>query len=149
HDEPKRVIGEQWADDVIMRELLRRILGKHGVSLSDAQLESLVQAIKEGANSVQAAVDGPEQSISISPDMVERAMHELEEKMDTDAQQAITRAVDRLAPRILRSLYDALPEALREWHAAQLDFESRLRSRWKAGLDRLDMLITMAHESGE
>jgi hypothetical protein len=149
HDELQRAISELWTDGSVMRELLRRILGKHGLSLSDAQIESLAQAIEAGADSVEVPVDGPELSISISPDMVEHELHELQEKMGTDTERAVTSAVDDLVPRILSSLYDSLREALHEWHAAQRAFESRLRRRWGVGLDRLDMLVTIAHESGE
>lgn len=149
HDALKRAIGELWTDGSVMRQLLRRILGKHGISLSDAQVKSMAEAIEAGAESVEVPTDGSDQSISISPDDVESAMSELEETLDAAAERAISHAVDVSAPRILRSLYDALPAALREWHAAQRAFERQVRRRWKAGLDRLDMLITMAHESGE
>jgi hypothetical protein len=59
------------------------------------------------------------------------------------------RVVEELAPPILQSLYGTLPQSLQEWHAAKRAFEERLYDRWKEGLDRLDMLITMAHEAGE
>jgi hypothetical protein len=146
HDELNRVIDALWTDTSVMTELLRRILRKHGCSLSDAQLQSLIGAIEQGSDSVNVPIDGPMQSISITPDDIQRAMHELEV---TDAERTITQTVDQLAPRMLKSLYDALPEALRGWHAAQCAFEERLHHRWKTGLDRLDMLITVAHEAGE
>jgi hypothetical protein len=149
HDELKRAINALWTDASVMTELLRRILQKHGCSLSDVQLQSVVRAIGEGLDRDELSVDGYMESISISSDDIERAMHELEQKMGTDAEKIVTNAVEHLTPRILKSLYDALPEALREWHAAERSFEKRLRRRWKAGLNRLDMLISMAHEAGE
>src|SRR4051794_17961843 len=116
HNELKRAIDALWTDSSVMTELLRRILKKHGCTLSDAQLQSLVHAaIKGGADSVEVPDDGPMQSISISPEDVEQAMHELEMKLDTDAESTVNRAVEHLAPSILTSLYDALPGALREW----------------------------------
>ncbi len=149
HDELNRVIGELCADSSIRREALRRVLGKRGISLPDVQIKSLLEEVEAGADSVELPVDRPEQSISISPDIVEGAMNEVVQMAGTEAERAVTRAIGDLAPRVLRSLYDALPEALRGWHAAQRAFERRLRRRWKGSLDRLDMLITMAHESGE
>jgi hypothetical protein len=149
HDELKRVTDSLWTDTFFMTEVLRRILAKHGLSLSDSEMQPLVDAIKKGSESFEVPAVGPDMAISIGPDDVEHAMHELEKDLDTSAERAVARAVERLAPRILKSLYDALPRALREWHAARHAFENRLRRRWKAGLDRLDMLITMAHEAGE
>ena len=149
HDELVRVIHELWTDGPMMRELLRHVLRKHGLTLSDPEIESLAQSIEAGVDSVEVPIDGPEQTILISPDMIDQAFQDLEEKIETDTERAITSVVDEIAPSILGSLYAALPEALRGWHAAQRAFERRLRGRWKAGLDRLDMLITMAQESGE
>jgi hypothetical protein len=149
HGEFKRAINALWTDRSVLTELLRRVLKKRGCSLSDAQLQSLVRAIDEGRDHVDVPVDGPVQSISITSDEIEHAMHELEQNVGRDVEKAVINVVDQLAPPILKSLYDALPAALREWHAAQRAFEERLHRRWKAGLDRLDMLVTMAHEAGE
>jgi hypothetical protein len=55
----------------------------------------------------------------------------------------------QMAPSILKSLYEALPPTLQERRAAQCEFEERLQQRWQDGLDRLEMLIIMAHEAGE
>jgi hypothetical protein len=149
HDELNRAIDALWTDTAVMTEVLRRILKEYGCSLSDAQLQSLVHAIEGGADSVEVPTDGALQTISITSDDIERAMHEVEAKLDTDAERGVTHVVEQLTPSILKSLYDALPGALREWHTARREFEERLHRRWKAGLDRLDMLITMAHEAGE
>src|SRR5262245_8500405 len=138
HDELRRAIDALGTDSSVMTEVLRRILRKYGYSLSDAQMQSLVHAIEEGADSVEVPTDGPMQSTSITSVDVERAMHELDVKPDTDAERTVTPVVEQLTPRILRSLYDALPGALREWHAAQREFEERLHRRWRASLDRLD-----------
>jgi hypothetical protein len=149
HDEMMKIISEPWTDGSKLRELVQLILLKHGMSLSESQLDLLVRGIEAGEASVEVPSDGPPMTVSFSPEMIERAMHELEEKCDMGVQDAVMRSVEDLAPRILKSLYDALPGALREWHRSQRAFERRLRRRWKAGLDRLDMLITMAHEAGE
>jgi hypothetical protein len=142
-------MGDLWTHASLMTEVLRRILRNRGVTGSDDQLQSLVRSIMEGADSVEVPGEPPNQTISITDDDVDRAMRELEASQDADVERTVMRVVDELAPRVLQSLYDALPQALQEWRAAQRAFKERLHDRWKEGLDRLDMLITMAHEAGE
>jgi hypothetical protein len=142
-------MGELWTDESLMTEVFRRILRNRGLTVSDEHLLSLVQSIIQGEKSVELPGEGPDQTISITDDDVDRAMHELGASQDANAVCTVMRVVEELSPRILQSLYDTLPQALQEWHAAQRAFEERLYDRWKEGLDRLDMLITMAHEAGE
>ncbi len=149
HDELHRAMVELWTDESLMTEVIRRILANRGLAVSDEHLLSLVQSIIQGAESIELPREGSDQTISITNDDVDLAMHELEASQDADAGCTVMRVVEELAPRILQSLYDTLPQALQEWHAAQRAFEERLYDRWKEGLDRLDMLITMAHEAGE
>jgi Family of unknown function (DUF5677) len=149
HDELQRAIGERWTNASLMTELLRSIIRNRGLTVSDEYLPPLVQSIIDGAESVEVPSDEPDQSIALTGEDVDRAMRELETKHESAAEGTVIRVVEELSPRILQSLYDALPQALQEWHAAQHAFEERLRVRWKEGLDRLDMLVTMAHEVGE
>jgi len=149
HDELHRVMRELWTDESLMTEVFRRILRNHGLTVSDEHLLSLVQSIMQGAESVEVPGDEHVQTIAITNEDVERAMHELETAQGASAEDAVMRVVNEVSPNILQSLYDSLPQALDEWHAAEHEFEERLYDRWKEGLDRLDMLITMAHEAGE
>lgn len=149
HDEFERALRETFTVPSTKLELFRFIVEKHGCSLSDAQLKTLIQAIDDGADSVEIPDDGPARTISIGAQDLELAIKDLENKVETATERTITRVVEQIAPSVLKTLYDTLPTALREWHSLQRSFENRLRHRWKTGLDRLEMLITMAHESGE
>lgn len=148
-DELHRVMSGLWNDESLLTEVFRRILRNRGLTVSDEHFLSLVQSIMHGAKSVELPGECPDQTITITDDEFYRAMHELEASHDANAQCIVMRVVEELVPCILQSLYDALPESLQEWHAAQNAFEGRLYNRWKEGLDRLDMLITIAHEAGE
>src|SRR5262245_3524660 len=116
HDELNRVIGEVCEDSSVKAEVVRSIIAKHGVSLSDPQLQSLVQALHDagGSDSVEMAVDGLTQTISISSEDVEHALHAFEDKLIAGAEGVVNHALEHMAPSILNSLYAALPEALQE-----------------------------------
>jgi len=149
NDEFNRVMAESWTDKSIATEVFRRILSNRGLTLSDEHLQLLVQSAIQGAESVAVPGDEQAQTIVITDADVERAMNELEAAKEASAEGAVNRVVEELAPGILQSLYCELPQALNEWDAARREFEERLYDLWKEGLDRLDMLITMAHEAGE
>ncbi|MBI3409482.1 MAG: hypothetical protein HY040_14165 [Planctomycetes bacterium] len=149
HNELRRAMEERWTDGSLMTQLLRYILRNRGLSVSDEHHMSLVHSIMQGVKSVELPGAEPDQTIAITDEDVDRAMHELETTHEVATGGAVMRVVEELSPRILQSLYNALPQALQEWHGAQRAFEERLHDRWKEGLNRLDMLITMAHEAGE
>ncbi|HEV8000719.1 MAG TPA: DUF5677 domain-containing protein, partial [Planctomycetaceae bacterium] len=94
-------------------------------------------------------VEGPANALTISSEDVELAHVELANEIDKRAERVVEHALEKMAPNIVESLYAALPQQLKEQRAVQEGFEERLYQRWKGGLDRLEMLIIMAHESGE
>lgn len=149
HDEFHRAMDELWTNDSLMTEVFRRILKTRGLTVSDEHILLLVQSVIQGAESVEVPIDGPDKSIAITGEDFERVMHELETTLGAGVEDAVIRVVEEFFPKILQTLYDALPQALNEWHTAQRAFEERLYDRWKEGLDRLNMLITIAHEAGE
>ena len=57
--------------------------------------------------------------------------------------------MEELTPSVLESLYADAPEALRHRRKQESQFRQHLSTRWKEGLDRLEMLIMIAQESGE
>jgi hypothetical protein len=148
HDEFHRVMSE-LGTNTSLPTVLRRILEQRGLTVTDAQLATLVQSIMQGAESVEVPADGPEQTIALTEEEIDRAVDDLESTHEPVVEGAVIRIVEEFAPQMLQTLYGSLPQALQEWHAAQRGFEERLYDRWKEGLDRLDMLVTMAHESGE
>ncbi len=149
NDEFTRAFEEMWTGPSARTHLLKLILRKRGCSVSDVELERLTQAANEGADRIELPDGGGLNLSSISHEEVDEAILDLEKQLETSGEEIVTSTVEQIAPSVLKSLYDALPGALREWHTLQRAFERRLRHRWKTGLDRLDMLITMAHEAGE
>lgn len=149
HDELHRLIGERCTNASLMTELLRYVLRNRGITLSKEHFSFVVQSLMSGSERVELPDAGPDQNITITDEDCERALREVVTKYETAAEGTVMRVLEELAPSILQSLYDALPQALQEWHAIQRGFEERLRARWKEGLDRLDMIITMAQEAGE
>lgn len=148
-EEFKRLTKEVWNAPSILKELLQLVLIKKGHSPTDVQLEALVQAIEAGAHTIELPDEAVGQDIIICDQDMKYASEEFEKSLEGDTEETINRVVEELAPNILKRLYEQLPEALDEWHGIQRDFEDRLCERWKEGLNRLEMLITMAHEAGE
>ena len=150
-DELNRLIGELCANTAVITELVRSILAGRGVTLTDPELEALSKAIGERghADAIEIPIDGSTETVNISSEEIEHALLEFKDKLDARLSRAIDHAVENLAPAILESLYATLPLALEERRTAQADFEARLRERWQDGLDRLEMLIIIAHEASE
>ena len=88
-------------------------------------------------------------TVNIESHEIERALTTFEDDLDSRISSAITHATESLAPSILESLYATLPQALEERRTAQASFEARLYEQWQDGLDRREMLIIIAHDSGE
>lgn len=151
HDELNRLIRELCTDTSVKSELMRSILARRGVQLTDAEFEVLVKAINESSDSdtTEVPIDRLTETIYISSDEIEHALLEFEDNLDSRVSSAINRIVENLVPSILESLYGTLPQALEERRTAQANFEARLYERWQGGLDRLEMLIIIAHEAGE
>lgn len=151
HDQFDHVFAELCTDTNVKAELVRSVFVGRGIKLTDTEFQSLVKAIEDSgdADYIQVPIDRFTETINVTSDEIERAFTEFEDKLDNRIQGAIKHALEHMAPSILESLHAALPEALNEWRAAQAGFEERLHKRWQAGLDRLEMLIVIAHEAGE
>jgi Family of unknown function (DUF5677) len=148
-DELNRLIEEQCTEDAAKVEVLRLIMRRKGLSLTDLQLKSIVDAIEQNDGSSVVEIDGSVNAVTISDDDVERAQLELVTNLGDKVDHVTEQVMERIAPSMLQSLYAALPRQLREQRAIEKRFEKRLRLRWQRGLDRLEMLIIMAHEAGE
>lgn len=151
HDEFMKFLNQLHCSESVMTELVRRVFRRRGMAESEEQIQSLVQKyVKEGSaldDSVER-VNESEDRIVIS---VEELDHELQEYMEfceIDSNNRIGRVVDETVPPFLESLYESLPTHLQEWKQLRQSFEDDLYKHWKEGLDRIEMLITMAHESG-
>lgn len=149
-DELSRVIQEFCQSDAVKSQLFEIILTKHGVSLSSSELLAFVKAIEksDGADSIQIPTEGPHQNITIEQNDLEDAMVEFEKVVEGSAERVVNASLKEMPPRVLTSLYGALPEALKERRTLQRRFEKQLQKQWQEGLDRLEMLVIMAKESG-
>lgn len=107
HDELERAIAESVKVDSI-----RQLFAGYGVPLSEQQLDTVIQAIDNGSDSVE--IDGLTESVSICPNDIDRVLLEVEGKLDGRIDGAIKRVLEEVAPKTLKSLYAALPEQLRE-----------------------------------
>lgn len=145
-----RVIKELCSADSLKVMLLRRVADARNLELSDEQIEALAKAIGADSASDTARVEikGLPEEIVITSDDLESALKKLEVDMESHAERGILSALDALPPGILQSLYAHLPEALRRRRGNEAAFRERLCARWKEGLDRLEMLIMIAQESG-
>ncbi len=146
-----RVIKELCTVDSLKAMLVRRISDARGLEFTDELIEAIADSIGEDgtADQVTFQVDGPTEDIVISSDDLEAALKRLEVDMEDHVERGILTALDEVSPDILKSLYADLPEALRHRRGIEVQFRERLYTRWKEGLDRLEMLIMIAQESGD
>ncbi len=150
-DELDRVVRELCADKGIKAELIRSVFAARGISLTDEEFEILAEAIdkSDGSDTIEVSIERVTGTIDISEGETERAWREFEGKLEARVTGAIERVLEKITPSVLETLYASLPETLEEHRSVQADFETRLQERWKGGLDRLEMLIIIAHEAGE
>ncbi len=150
-DELDRLAGELRADRDVKAELMRSVFAARGISLTDEEFELLVEAIdkSDDSDTIEIPIERVTGTIDISREETERAWREFEGKLEARVMDATERVLEKITPAVLETLYASLPETLKEHRRVQADFETRLQERWKDGLDRLEMLIVIAHEAGE
>lgn len=150
-EELNRVIADLYAGESAKLELLRNILKKQRISTTDSELLTIVHAMESSDENgaLKVTIDGVMDEIAITSEDIDSALVEHEQSLDGTTERLINRALEEMVPSVLQSLYTALPQALKERRSIQRNFEKRLKNQWQGGLDRLEMLIIMAHESGE
>lgn len=149
-NELDRVVKELCCDASVKSELIRRIGKQKGVELGDDQIQALCKAIQQSDDSSGSVeIEGLTQDLVITESDIETAWRGFEGDMEFRSERAVQVALEKLPPDLLESLYRDAPAALRHRRQIDAEFRRRLRKRWREGLDRLDMLILMAQESGE
>ncbi|HUE69417.1 MAG TPA: DUF5677 domain-containing protein [Pirellulaceae bacterium] len=145
-----RVFEELCTTDSLRVMLVRRVAEARELSLTEEQIQTLAKSINgdSGHDEVEVQLDGFSEDIRITSEDLEAALKTLEEDMEGRAEKSVLAALDELPPGVLKSLYDDLPEALRHRRGLECQFRDRHFGRWKEGLDRLEMLIMIAQESG-
>lgn len=147
HDSYRRILEDKMSVESQAPRLLRLVLRNRGFVVSDEVASSIAQSILRGEKTVEIPVDGVDQSLVLSSDDIERAAVELGAAQNAAAEAAATSFIEEAWPPILQSLYDGLPKALQEWGDSRREFQGILYDQWKDGLDRLDLLLTMAREA--
>jgi Family of unknown function (DUF5677) len=145
-----RIIKELCTVKSLKVMLLRRVAEARDLTLTDEQIETLAKSIgaDSGSDIARVELEGLTEEVVITSDDLEVALKRLEGDMEDHVERGILSALDELPAGILQSLYADLPEALRHRRGNEEDFRERLFARWKEGLDRLEMLIMIAQESG-
>jgi len=145
-----RVIKELCSVKTLKVTLVRRVAESRDLKLSDEQIEAIARSIGADSPSDVARVEleGLTEDVVITSDDLEAALKKLEVDIENHVERGILSALDELPAGILQSLYADLPEALRHRCGNEAVFRKRLCARWKEGLDRLEMLIMIAQESG-
>ncbi len=151
HDKLTDVISKHYSVTELSERALRVAATKRGIPLSDDDVKSFVGICKEATihKSSRDELSARLAESGLTATDINEALSELLSKADDRLGNAVPRIVDEIAPNILKSLYESAPGALAEWASMRRGFERRLRRTWRKPFDRLEMLITIARESGE
>jgi hypothetical protein len=152
-DEFERILEDELSKTNLATKLLRRAFNRRGVAFTEGQLAEAaakVAAAPEGTEEVSISIDNGilDEEIDLTEDLA-AGLSEFEGEFASNIEEAIPKAIEETWPGVLSALYSDLPKALRHRRANERRFAQRLRSQWKGGLDRLEMLLMIAQESGQ
>ena len=152
-DEFEKSITEMTSDKSIISSILMRIFTKRGIPIKNEDIASLINAMLSGHPDPTVDIleypDSTEREIEITQEEFDTELKSLTQAMDGDVDTRLHEIVETISPMFLNSLYASLPSSLQDWQKSQRKFEKRHYRLWKQGLDQLEMLIVIAHESAE
>ena len=146
----ERIFEELCTNESLRVMLMRHVAEARGLNLTDEQVQTLANALNDesGQDQVKIELEGFSEDIEITSEDLEAALKKFEKDMGERAEKAVFAALDELPPGVLTSLYDDLPEALQHRRELESLFREGNFGRWKEGIDRPEMLIMIAQESG-
>ncbi len=146
-----RMLKDELARDEVAKHVLRCALQRRDVSLEDAQLAELAQklmASTDGAVSL-AIEDEGQRDVMLTAEDLHTGLNDFEREITDKIQKSVLRSMEVIPPQVLSALHKLSESELAVRRQQQGEFQDRLLARWQGGLDRLEMLIMVAQESGD
>jgi hypothetical protein len=130
--------------------LLKRKLSEQGVKISSRKAEIVARQSLAGKSSFSLPGNRTEPlRVTLTKEDSEEVVKRIELFMERDLEQLLLKMQDDLAPRTLKTLKRRWPAEYRRQKTEISEFRSRLYGRWKTGISRLHMLVTLARELGD
>ncbi len=149
-EEFERLLGSDVENEMFIAELIKKKFSERGIILSEEENMTLRKAVKESqtTQSIDIPIERLEHELDTVIDLNEITEEELEEVFEDYAGEKTINIIKEVSPIVLSGLHKGRKRQLQYCRKLQAKFESRLKKRWGHGLDRLEMLIEIAHESG-
>ena len=151
HAEFRRALSEHFGMAELSKRVLRRAAKSRGIRITDELVNLFSEHCgnPETANARSVELPTALAEVGLGAEDIQRALDELLSATEDGVDKAVLRIVDETPPRILKSLYRDAARAIAERRAIARGCERRLRHTWREPLKRLEMLVIIAHESGE
>lgn len=129
--------------------LLQKKLKQHEVEISVEQAEQLAKEALNGSSHFAIPHSGDTSlEIKITSEESEELVAKIEQFLEHGLEDVFLKVQAEVAPEFLRDLKKRWP-AQRRWEADEIGrFRGRLRQRWRRGLEKLHLLVTIARELG-
>jgi Family of unknown function (DUF5677) len=133
-----------------LANVLKRKLSEQGVKVSARRAEIVARQLLAGKSSFSLPGSRTEPlQITLTEEDSEGVVKWVELFLEKDLEQLLLKMQDDLAPRTFKSLKGRWPAEYRRQKVEISEFRNRLYGRWRTGISKLHMLVTMARELGD
>lgn len=130
--------------------LLKRKLSEQGVKISSRKAETIARQLLTGRTNFSLPGSRTEPlQIAFTKEDSEGIVKWVKGFLENDLRDLILKMQEDLAPRTFKTLKRRWPAESRRQKQEISEFRSRLYDRWRTGISKLHMLVTMAREFGE
>jgi hypothetical protein len=132
-----------------LAKLLKRKFSEHGVEISSRRAELIARQALAGKSSFSLPGKRSEPlKITLTKEDSEGIAKWIELFLERDLEPLLLKVQEDFAPRIFKTLKRRWPAECRKQKTEIAEFRNRLYERWKTGISKLHMLVTMARELG-
>jgi Family of unknown function (DUF5677) len=130
--------------------LMKRKLAEQGVEIDDPAAESLARDLLAGKSkfSLPGEREDPLQ-ITFSGKDADDISSRVGRFLENDLGNLLQKSQEDTAAKVFKTLRKRWPSEFRRQKNEISDFRRRLNARWKTGISKLHMLVTMARELGD
>ncbi|MGD8452579.1 MAG: DUF5677 domain-containing protein [Phycisphaerae bacterium] len=146
------VVKAKFTDEYVAGEVLRHILERKGVKLTEAQRKYAARKLLRAADNescilVTFDTPGPDVSIELTEDDFKRAIEDFARDTAVLHSSLISGAVKSAVPLLRNAVRRSSPKELSSYRNAVREFRAGLQEQWHAVLDLLDTMILVAQQS--
>jgi Family of unknown function (DUF5677) len=148
----QRAIEKQLCDLPVLglASLLKRKFAQQGVKVTLRRAETIARQTLAGTSTFSLPGKRTESMhIQITDEDSAGIAKWIELFLEKDLQELLLQMQVDIAPQIFKTLKRRWPAECRAQTRELSEFRNRLNQRWRAGIDKLRMLVTMARELGD